>query len=183
MTYPPGDDQPQDPYRQPPPDPSGQPPSDQPPYGQPPYGQPQYGQPQYGQPQYGQPQYGQPQYGQPEYGEPQYGQQPGGAHPQQGGFPPMGYPGQDHPKATTALVLGILGIVICGVIAPFAWRMGKRTVAEIDASNGQLGGRGAAQAGYVLGVIGTVLLGLGLLALVLFAVLISFGVATSSSAP
>jgi hypothetical protein len=168
MTYPPGDDQPQDPYRQPPPDPSGQPPSGQPPYGQPPSGQPPYGQPPYGQPQ---------------YGEPQYGQQPGGAYPQQGGFPPMGYPGQDHPKATTALVLGILGIVICGVIAPFAWRMGKRTVAEIDASNGQLGGRGAAQAGYVLGVIGTVLLGLGLLALVLFAVLISFGVATSSSAP
>jgi hypothetical protein len=180
MTYPPGDDQPQDPYRQPPPDPSGQPPSD--PSGQPPSapsGQPPYGQPPYGQPPYGQPQYGEPQYGQ----QAGYGQQPGGAYPQQGGFQPMGYPVQDHPKATTALVLGILGIVICGVIAPFAWRMGKRTVAEIDASNGQLGGRGAAQAGYVLGVIGTVLLGLGLLALVLFAVLIAFGVATSSSAP
>ena len=40
--------------------------------------------------------------------------------------------------------------------------MGKRTVDEIDASNGQLGGRGSAQAGYILGLIGTILLGLGL---------------------
>ena len=67
----------------------------------------------------------------------------------------------DHPKATTSLVLGILGIVICGIIAPFAWRMGKRAVDEIDASQGQLGGRGQAQAGYILGVIGTILLGAG----------------------
>ena len=34
---------------------------------------------------------------------------------------------------------------------------------EIDASGGQLGGRGQAQAGYVLGIIGTVLLIFGLL--------------------
>lgn len=74
----------------------------------------------------------------------------------------------DHPKATTSLVLGILGLVVCGIIAPFAWVMGKRTVSEIDASGGRLGGRGAAQAGYVLGVIGTVLLGLGVLVLVVY---------------
>jgi len=78
----------------------------------------------------------------------------------------------DHPKATTSLVLGILGLVVCGIIAPFAWVMGKRTVSEIDASGGRLGGRGAAQAGYVLGIIGTVLLGLGLLALVAYFVII-----------
>src|SRR5215212_7161970 len=93
-------------------------------------------QPPYGQPQYGQPQYGQPQYGQPEYGQPQ-------------GSPPVGY-APDHPKATTSMVLGILGIVLCGLIAPFAWRIGKRTMNEIDASNGQLGGRGTAQAGYIM---------------------------------
>jgi hypothetical protein len=89
-----------------------------------PYGQ--SGQPQdpYGQPSTA-PQYAQPQYGQSPYGVPQP-------------FPPGAY-APDHPKATTSLVLGILGIVICGIIAPFAWQMGKRTVAEIDASNGQLG--------------------------------------------
>ena len=86
------------------------------------------------------------------------------------GYPPQGYASQapmqyapDHPKATTSLVLGILGVVLCQILGPFAWSIGKRTVTEIDASQGRLGGRGAAQAGYVLGIIGTVLLALGLL--------------------
>ena len=77
-------------------------------------------------------------------------------------------------------MLGILGIVICGIIAPFAWRIGKRTVDEIDASNGQLGGRGPAQAGYIMGIIGTILLGLGLLFGVLLVVIGIIGAASSS---
>ena len=91
--------------------------------------------------------------------------------PLPGGQPPYGWgpahPVPEHPQATTALVLGILGILVCGVISPFAWRIGKRAVDEIDASRGQLGGRGSAQAGYVLGLVGTVLLGFAALALVL----------------
>jgi hypothetical protein len=129
--------------------------------------QPPYGQPQYGQPQYGQPQYGQPQYGQPEYGQPQ-------------GSPPVGY-APDHPKATTSMVLGILGIVLCGLIAPFAWRIGKRTMNEIDASNGQLGGRGTAQAGYIMGIIGTVLLALAVLATILVLGLATITAVSSST--
>jgi TRAP-type C4-dicarboxylate transport system permease small subunit len=83
--------------------------------------------------------------------------------------PPGGYgyqqqpPQQDHPRATMSMILGILGLVICGVIAPFAWNIGKKTMNEIDASGGQLGGRGMAQAGYIMGIIGTVFLALGLL--------------------
>ena len=73
-------------------------------------------------------------------------------------MPGYGYAAPEHPKATTSMVLGILGVVLCQVIAPFAWVMGKRTVAEIDASGGRLAGRGQAQAGYILGIIGTVLL-------------------------
>jgi uncharacterized membrane protein YjgN (DUF898 family) len=94
---------------------------------------------------------------------------PGDGQPQ-GPYPPIAY-APDHPKATTALVLGILGIVICGLVAPFAWKVGRDTVREIDASQGRLGGRGSAQAGYILGVVGTVLLGLGLLAVVVLLVL------------
>ncbi len=75
-------------------------------------------------------------------------------------------PPQDHPRAMTALILGILGLVICGILAPFAWRIGKQAMDEIDASGGRIGGRGTAQAGYILGIIGTVLLVLGLLVLV-----------------
>jgi hypothetical protein len=159
MTNTPGDEP------QPPQEPSG---------GQPGYGSQQPGSP-YGEgstppPYEQQPPYTAPQYGQQQpYGQAQpYGQQPG-------------YPSYaaDHPKATTVLILGILGIVVCGFIAPFAWRMGKRTVDEIDASQGRLGGRGSAQAGYILGLIGTVLLGLGLLFLVVVVVIAIIGAATS----
>ena len=70
---------------------------------------------------------------------------------------------------------------MCGFVAPLAWRIGKRTVDEIDASQGRLGGRGSAQAGYILGLIGTVLLGLGLLVLVGLLVLGVVGATTNGN--
>ena len=76
------------------------------------------------------------------------------------GWMPQRYAPPEHPQATTAMVLGILGLATCTVLSPFAWRIGKRAVSEIDASNGRLGGRGPAQAGYVMGLIGTILLGI-----------------------
>lgn len=137
---------------------------------------PQQSQPGPGQAGPGQPGPGQPGPGQPGQEQPGYWQQQ--AQGQQPPYPPPhGYPahGQvqyapDHPKATTSLVLGILGVVLCQVIAPFAWSMGKRTLNEIDASRGRLGGRGAAQAGYVLGIVGTVLLGLSLVFILIYVV-------------
>jgi uncharacterized membrane protein YjgN (DUF898 family) len=96
-----------------------------------------------------------------------YPPHPGGGYQQ----PPQ----QDHPKAMTSLILGILGVVICGVLAPFAWRIGKRAVNEIDASGGQLGGRGTAQAGYILGIIGTILLIIGVVVFLLVLVLGGMG--------
>jgi hypothetical protein len=139
------------------------------PYGQQPpqYGQPQHDQPPYGQPQYGQPPYGQGGYGQ-QYGQP-YGQQP--AQPPYGAAPGYGYgyPGQapvKHPQATTALVLSLValvGLFVCGlplVLAPFGWRMGARVVGEIDAYPETYGGRDQANAARIIGLIGTVLLAL-----------------------
>ena len=144
MTHTPGEGQPpEDPDR--PSGPSG------------PSGPSDQEQPGYWEQQAQQPPYGEPGYGPPGYGPP-YGQPPGYQ-------PPMQY-APDHPRATTVLVLGILGIVVCGVIAPFAWAMGKQTLREIDASNGMLGGRGATNVGYILGIIGTILLGLSLLLVV-----------------
>jgi hypothetical protein len=77
--------------------------------------------------------------------------------------PAYGTVAPDHPRATVALILGILGIVACSVVAPFALVIGRRAVKEIDASGGRLGGRGMAQAGFILGVIGTVILALSLI--------------------
>lgn len=113
--------------------------------------------------------------GQPTVPYPQAYPPPG--YPPQGYPPPPGYPAQgpvqyapDHPRATMSLVLGIIGIVACQVLGPIAWWMGRKTLQEIDASGGRYGGRGAAQAGYVMGVVGTVLLAIGLVVLVVYVV-------------
>jgi len=79
----------------------------------------------------------------------------------------------DHPSATTALVLGIIGLVgilLCGgitlVLSPFAWVVGAKAVREIDGAPGRYAGRDRAQAGKVMGIIGSILLVLGFVALI-----------------
>ncbi len=99
--------------------------------------------------------------------------------------PPPGYypPPPDHPQATTALILGILGLVICPLTGPFAWSIGSKSIQEIDASvraGRPLGGRGQAQAGKILGIIGSVYLGL-LILFLLFLVIIAVAAAGSHS--
>ena len=75
--------------------------------------------------------------------------------------PPSYQPPASHPQATTVLVLGIVGLAACQLAAPFAWVMGNRVVAEIDASGGAVGGRDAANAGRICGIVGTALLAVG----------------------
>jgi len=103
-------------------------------------------------------------------------QQPPEQSPEQPAGPgPYGYspaPRQSSSDAVTALVLGILGLVMCGPFTAIpAIIVGRKATREIDASGGQLEGRGMAQAGYVLGIVGTVLGALALL-LVLFLVVL-----------
>ncbi len=88
--------------------------------------------------------------------------------------PPFDAPQQDHPQATTVLILGICGLAVCGVLGPIAWIMGNRVVTEIDASQGRLGGRENVNVGRVLGMVSSILLGLAVLFLVAMVVL--FGV-------
>lgn len=132
-----------------------------------------------------QPPGGQQPPGQP-YGAQQPPQQPYGAQQPYSGQQPYGAPGQwqvapKHPKATLVLVLGILGLVVCQVLGPFAWVMGNRAVAEIDANPGVYDGRGEAQAGRILGIIATIILILSILVVAFFLVLIIIGVASSTS--
>ena len=151
---------------------------------------------QYGQ--YGQ--YGQSgQYGQQPYAPPPY-QQGGQPDPYQQGQYAQGY-GQgygqpygtfspappNHPQATTAMVLGLVGLVgalaLCGlplVVSPFAWALGRNSLKEIEASHGRLGGESTARAGMVMGIIGTILLGLGLLMIIGFAVVVAISAAGTS---
>lgn len=116
---------------------------------------------------------------------------PYGAPPPGPGYPP-GYPGAilpDHPSSTTALVLGLIsliGIVFCGgvtlVLSPFAWITGSRAVRAIDAEPGRYGGREKANAGKIMGIIGTVLLVLAVLAVIGLVILV-FAIGTSSNDP
>jgi len=78
------------------------------------------------------------------------------------------YPEQS--QATTVLVLGILGIVICGILAPFAWNMGNKELAAIDSGRRPPENRGTANAGRILGIIGTVLLAIAVIVIILLVV-------------
>jgi hypothetical protein len=49
------------------------------------------------------------------------------------------------------------------VVSPVAWWLGSQAVAEIDSTPGVYNNRGMAQAGQICGLIGTALLGAGLL--------------------
>ncbi|MGN6783351.1 MAG: DUF4190 domain-containing protein [Marmoricola sp.] len=136
-----------------------------------PYGQPQpgsYGPPAdwQGQPGGTPPWQDQPPYG---YGAPQapYGYYPPGPGP-------SGVP--NHPHAGLALGLGIGGLVggfLCGIpllLSPFAWALGHRARRDIRDSGGRVDGDGMALAGMILGIVGSALLALGVLALVVFGI-------------
>ena len=83
-----------------------------------------------------------------------------------------------HPQATTVLVLGILGIVACGVLAPIAWYMGSKAMTEIEASPGAYSGDGEVRTGRILGIVGTALLALAVVVLIVGLVVLLIGAAS-----
>jgi len=95
--------------------------------------------------------------------------------------PPQGaqqYPEQS--QAVLALVLSILHFVVCPVLAPVAWWMGQTELTAIADGRRDPVNQGTANAAKIVGIIGTVLLGIGILAviaIVLFGVIA--GVSTS----
>lgn len=126
----------------------------------------------------------------PQPGDPSH---PPGAAPYPPAYPPAGQPGwaphagvpafptyvlPDHPRATAALVVGLVsvaGAFTCLVpilASPVAWVIGAQARREIRNAPQQWGGEGQATAGMVLGIIGTVLLVLGLILLALLIVAI-----------
>lgn len=66
-------------------------------------------------------------------------------------------------QAITALVVGILGVICCGLLAPIAWYLGSQEQKAIREGRSPAAGQGLAQAAVILGIIGTVLLVFGLL--------------------
>lgn len=115
----------------------------------------------------------QPQW-QPGYGPP-YGPPPGPPPGWYGGPPPYRLP--DHPEATKALVVGVIALLggftcyLPLLLGPWAWVVGRRVVREVDAEPGRWDGRGQGMGGYVMGVVATVLLLLGVVAFAAFLLL------------
>lgn len=69
-----------------------------------------------------------------------------------------GQPQSSSNQAITALVLGILGIVCCGLLAPVAWYLGNQELKAISEGRSAVAGEGLAKAAKILGIIGTILL-------------------------
>lgn len=128
----------------------------------------------------------------PPYGPPLPGQPPGQPPGQAWGagwtpaYGPMA-PGQDHQGANQAMVLGIVAMIclassffccvtLPGVFcAPVAWVKGAKAKREIDANPGVYGNRGQAVAGVTMGIIGSIVGALLVVAFVAFAALVGSG--------
>lgn len=55
------------------------------------------------------------------------------------------------------LTLGILSLVVCGFLGPFAWVMGSHDLEKMRRGRMDKSGYGCTQAGYILGIISTIL--------------------------
>jgi hypothetical protein len=103
---------------------------------------------------------------------------PGNDGRQAGYGAPYALPAPQHHAAPASMIIGILALAMsCGygltlLASPVAWWLGRRALHEIDASGGRLSGRGMAQAGMITGIVGTVLLGLAVLAVLAFFVFV-----------
>lgn len=106
---------------------------------------PAWGPPGQGYGGYGAPAYGAPGYGAGGYGPPGYSA---------GGY---GYPSYAPSQANTILILGILSIVVCSLLGPFAWHMGNQEMERLEAGHIDPNLRSNIVAGRVCGIIGTVL--------------------------
>ncbi len=116
---------------------------------------------------------------------PAYGQNPPSYAPAPPPAPEYGSGGmyagpQEHPKGTMVLILGILSIVICQVLGPFAWVMGRRTLQEIDTSGRTYTNRSMVQAGMICGIVGTVLLILAVAYVIVVVVILGVVASTGS---
>jgi len=109
-------------------------------------------------------------------GDPFGGSQPRWQPPSPQELPPQGYaalPIGSNGKATAALVLGILGLVVCPLVPSIlALVFGYQARSEIDRTGGVQGGRGSAVAGIVLGWVGV---GVTLLVILVIVVLAAAG--------
>lgn len=93
-------------------------------------------------------------------------------------------PGAPAVNGQMILIFGILGVTIMHILAPFAWYLGNQALATLDRYGDPLLQRGSVNTGRICGIIGTILMGVGLLFVILYFVVIIgiIGVAATSGA-
>jgi len=75
---------------------------------------------------------------------------------------------QPHPRSTTVLVLGILGLVVFSPLAVVAWIMGASVRRDMAAHPGQYGPSPSNTAGWILGIVGTIAMAIILIGVVMW---------------
>src|SRR5215218_9413384 len=96
-------------------------------------------------------------------------------------YPPQPVRLPAHPRATTAMVLGIIGVagffilLVPIIVTPLAWYFGAVAEREAEREPTRYRRAGQARAGMILGMIGTAILGAVLLMLFVAAALIVIG--------
>ena len=98
--------------------------------------------------------------------------------------PPRQDPYPEQSQAVTALVLGVLSIVVCQLLGPVAWKLGSDEMKAIAEGRRSSEGLSMAQAGKITGIVGTCLLALAVAFLLFFlvAALAGFGIFVPESA-
>ncbi len=77
-----------------------------------------------------------------------------------------------HPDAMTVLILGALSVAIFPPTGPFAWYIGNRVKREYAEQPGRWSGEDEVKVGYILGIVGSVLCMLFVLAIVVLIVVL-----------
>ena len=83
-------------------------------------------------------------------------------------------------RATLDLVMGILGLLLCQILAIPAFAMSRNDLAEMDAGRMDPSGRGTTNAARILGLIGIALLVLDIVSLGIVFVIAVFGTVSQS---
>ena len=73
-------------------------------------------------------------------------------------------------QASTALVLSIIGLVCCQVLGIIAWVMANNELKGIKEGRRNPDNEGTASAARIIGIVTTVLLGLGIITLIILSV-------------
>ena len=96
-------------------------------------------------------------------------------------MPPPPRPGRSDNRALVSLLAGIFGLLLVflglpgHVLGPIAYFLGRSSVTRIQESQGELGGRSTAVAGWVMGVVATALGAIVSLAVLIWYLVRQFG--------